>query len=293
MRVNASIVETKPKKLNINVILGDTMHKSLLVALLTATIVFGFGLVNILHFGIVHASIENSGILKPYVPEFTVELIDLSYDVPTTYSTDPYTGETITHPGHRVTNKTIELTIRNQPFDYSANDVTYHLFYNVRIKPHFEENWNELYPLVERHNSSYNSFSWPYSLYVSDSAPCESNSEFIILSLSAYYSPNAQVDFQVEAIIGHDSQFWYIEHVLAPMYGGYYKPAIAYDTTSGWSNTQTLTISESQTPTSSPEPTPSQEPQQTDHTTIIVGVAIIVAVLGAGLGFLFYLIKRK
>jgi hypothetical protein len=56
------------------------------------------------------------------------------------------------------------------------------------------------------------------------------------------------------------------------------------------------TPSPSPTATSSPPqtstPTPSQEPQQTELTTII-GAAIAVAVLGAGLGLLIYLIKRK
>ena len=46
------------------------------------------------------------------------------------------------------------------------------------------------------------------------------------------------------------------------------------------------------TPSPSTSPTPSQEPQQTQIETI-VGVAITAAVLGAGLGFLIYLIKRK
>jgi parallel beta-helix repeat protein len=46
------------------------------------------------------------------------------------------------------------------------------------------------------------------------------------------------------------------------------------------------------TPSPSTSPTPSQEPQQTQIETI-AGIAITAAVLGAGLGFLIYLIKRK
>jgi len=48
------------------------------------------------------------------------------------------------------------------------------------------------------------------------------------------------------------------------------------------------------TPTASPSttPTPYHEPQQTELTTII-GAVIVVVVLGAGLGLLIYLIKRK
>ena len=67
--------------------------------------------------------------------------------------------------------------------------------------------------------------------------------------------------------------------------------------TSGWSNTQTLTIGESQTPMPSPAitptPTPYQEPRQNEQTEAIIGVVIVAVVLGAALGLLIYLIKRK
>jgi hypothetical protein len=71
-------------------------------------------------------------------------------------------------------------------------------------------------------------------------------------------------------------------------------------TTSDWSSTQTITIPENQA--SSPEPTPpnmgptsppSQENLLTQEQTVILGIAITVTVLTAGLGLLFYLIKRK
>jgi hypothetical protein len=47
------------------------------------------------------------------------------------------------------------------------------------------------------------------------------------------------------------------------------------------------------TPPATPTSTPTHEPQQTNHTETIMGLAIVVAVLGAGLGLLIYLIKRK
>ena len=59
---------------------------------------------------------EPASIPKPSVPEFTVKAVSHPYDVPTTYSTDPYTGETITHEGYHVENKSIEVWIKNQPF---------------------------------------------------------------------------------------------------------------------------------------------------------------------------------
>jgi hypothetical protein len=48
--------------------------------------------------------------------------------------------------------------------------------------------------------------------------------------------------------------------------------------------------------TSSPTPTPStspSQPQQTEPLEVIMGIAIVAVVIGAGLGLLIYLIKRK
>jgi parallel beta-helix repeat protein len=60
-------------------------------------------------------------------------------------------------------------------------------------------------------------------------------------------------------------------------------------------NAPTPTLVPTSPPTESPStsPTPSQEPEQTDPAEAIVGVAITAIVLGAGLGLLIYLIKRK
>ena len=64
---------------------------------------------------------------------------------------------------------------------------------------------------------------------------------------------NAQIDFQVDALVGQNSTYWYVMHPLYPQYGGFNEPATAYETDSDWSNTQTITIGEIST---SPTPTP-------------------------------------
>jgi len=57
---------------------------------------------------------------KPSVPEFSVTIADHSYNIPekTDSYTNPYTNKTsiTTTPGHRVTNKSIEVSIKNQAF---------------------------------------------------------------------------------------------------------------------------------------------------------------------------------
>lgn len=47
------------------------------------------------------------------VTEFTVTLLNTSYDVPTTYSVDPYTGANVTHAGYYVQNMTVELIMKD------------------------------------------------------------------------------------------------------------------------------------------------------------------------------------
>jgi len=220
---------------------------------------------------------------KPSVPEFTLKLVAHPYDVPSTYEIDPYTGEKIiTSYGYREENKSIEVTIKNQPFtstlDASGNYTS--LYYNVQFKGQYTDEWNNA-------RAFYNA----------------SNSEYTVISISLipYQIPDGSpLDFQVRAFIGYAVRKAY-DSILPPEMMIYYE----YIGQAGdWSNTQTITIGESQTsspeptiptfPTPSPEPTssPYSEPQVTGQ-ELILGIAVTVAVLGAGLGLLLYLIKRK
>jgi hypothetical protein len=103
----------------------------------------------------------------------------------------------------------------------------------------------------------------------------------------------SQTDIQVEAMIG------YVHRVIE----GNSAPWVFTGETSGWSETQTISIPANTplnptstpptSPSQSPTPTPYQEPQQTELTEAIVGGVIAIVVIGAGLGLLIYLIKRK
>ena len=233
-----------------------------------------------------HASIPT-----PSVPEFTLKYVDHSYDVPTTYSIDPYTGENVTHAGYHVENKTIEVTIKNQlstPYVEVGGERAW-LFYDVRFKGHFED-WG-----------FYNATSFgDYQDYV-----LMADSEYTVISyflqenaddysghVTGDVPSGGQIDFQVQAIAGY----------VTTIQGGFVPPFgyTGYDVftgeKSGWSNTQTITISESQTPSSSPanSPTPSQESTLTpEQGNTILGAITATAVLGATLGLLVYFRKRK
>jgi hypothetical protein len=254
---------------------------------------------------------------KPSVPEFTVKFVNASYTVATT---NPYTGINETW---LVSNDSIEITIGNLPFDYS-NDHT--IYFNVRTKPHFEGNWTEIYH-IENLTSSYNADgTFSFAEYISHDSPTQSNSSCTNITfpvvptelyqasgydIQRYYTEvgvkegmyfaflsaipyEGQVDFQVEALAGHNSSYWYLQHPLFPQYGGFNSPAIAYDLTSGWSNTQTITIGGN---TSAPIPpsTPSSESTTNAWETwqlelVIVIVIMVFSVVSISL---VYLKKQK
>jgi hypothetical protein len=249
---------------------------------------------------------------EPSVPEFTVKFVNASYTVTTTNS---YTG---VDENEQVSNNSVEITITNQPFSHQD----YQICYNVRVKPRFEENWTEVYPVRRRTSAYLGDSDFSYAEYINDYSPLQSESDYSTIvfhvvpttldqasgyDIRMYYwgapgqeseyhtlfsaiPDDSQLDFQVAALVGHDSQVWIVDsYPLSHRYYGDYKPAIAYDTTSSWSITQTITIGENQTP--SPPPSEQGETQLSEQ-AVVLGVAAIVAVFASGL-VLLYRIKRK
>jgi hypothetical protein len=253
---------------------------------------------------VVKAVSASTSIPKPSVPEFTVKLINNSYYVPPTTSIDPYTGQTVTQGGYYVeVEPDIEIAIKNQPFTPYVDTATnkgISLFYQVRTKGHFSQDWS----IVEywiKEAPAYN----PRNPYPEQ----DYTSEHTILKYGSLAGQNipskGQLDIQVQALIGYVTIHGDPNHSIDL----YYQFASFEFTgeTSGWSNTQTITISEGQTPTSSPATTPTPTPPNMGPTSppnheplltperlgIIMGVAIAAAVIGAGLGFLLYFKKRN
>ncbi|MCL2134670.1 MAG: hypothetical protein FWH37_03830 [Candidatus Bathyarchaeota archaeon] len=170
-------------------------------------------------------------ISKPSVPQFTLKLVDNSYDVPslTTTTIDQYTGQesTYTRPGYHVENRTIEIKIRNQPFTPSTaeNGQKRELLYNVRVKGHFGEEWTNCFTETSLSDTQYAVLTFP----------------------AQNYAVGAQLDFQVEAIIGH---------IYDPMPDRLiFIMAFMTEASSGWSNTQQFTIPDISQPSTSPSQT--------------------------------------
>jgi hypothetical protein len=204
--------------------------------------------------------------LKPSVPEFTLELVGPTYYVNTTYSLDPNTGHIIANIGYTNPYSALKINVKNQAFDSSYGN----LYYNVRVKNHSAtDNWVEAYQ------------AWNFYPQQSN----DSDYTNVGFSIEGYNFvgtlAGCQVDIQVEAMLGR------IGRVSTPI-GGYG----FIGETSGWSETQTISIPANTPLSSTPAPSPSQ-PQQTEPLEVVIGVAIVAVVIVAGLGLLIYLIKRK
>lgn len=179
----------------------------------------------------------SASVTKPSIPQFSLKRVDQSYDVPTTYSINPLTGENITHEGYHVKKQAIDITIKNQHYF----DTQYKLLYNVRVKGHFGSDWVELY-------SPFGDWGPKY--------PSPSSSEYTVLQYHWDYGSDVQLDFQVQALVGHYYEKSIPEHPLAGVFP-------AYDTveSSGWSGTQTFSFNDTAIPT--PTAAPSSTPKDT------------------------------
>jgi hypothetical protein len=177
-------------------------------------------------------NLSTASVPKPAVPQFTVQY----------------------------TNGTVQVVIKNQQYTFSMGEINYHVYYNVRVDPHFGLGWKERYPL-KNGTTGPNS---PFFEYVNDPEnSIQSNSENTIITFylddTSYVSSEGKNDFQVKAIVGHDSHIWTATHVFFPEYGGYTEYAVACDATSGWSDTVTLNLNDNtstnQIPASQGQPT--------------------------------------
>ena len=213
----------------------------------------------------------------PSVPEFTLKLVDDAFGV-----TD---------------NRSIELVIKNQPFTpVSVQKGTFNgtaeFFYNVRVKSHFEKNWVTLYSAVGNRFPTQSDLDYTVITFQLTYVSPESGYSLgsgLHSSILTGLSPDAQIDFQVQALIGCVARD--------------YSPRVTYQLdmfqwvfvgeTSGWSDTQTLAVPVS---ASSPAPTATATPAaektvQSLRLEVVVGVVVAVVLVCAGL--LVYLTKRR
>jgi hypothetical protein len=194
---------------------------------------------------------EVQAVSKPSVPQFTVKVVDSSHDTePYTVTTiDEYTGKetTITHPSYHVDQRSIEFTIKNQPFTPYTNEYgnDCRLYYHIEAKGHFGGEWVWF-------------AGYPVSVYQSDSA-------YTTLSVVSQYEAGSQLDFRVQAVILYE---------------------LSENSESEWSKIQTLTIPaynneapNQNEPTPNPTYTSDQNETQTDLMTIqlpLIGFLLVL-----------------
>ncbi len=184
----------------------------------------------------------------PSVPTFSLTFIDHSYVMPAATVDDGYIGPHYV-PAHHDRNGTVEITIANQPFTpyKDANNHTVALYFHIRCKGHLDSNWivtpddgySDTY--LETPNTQYTVFSyWINEEWVGDHSGRVPN-----------IPEDGKIDFQVEAFIGYSDTICTSIAQRADDYHTYF-----VGQTSGWSNTQTISLNDGSTSTSSStEPT--------------------------------------
>ena len=202
---------------------------------------------------------------KPSVPQFTVKIVDNSYDVPPSTTTDPYTGVTTTKPGYHVDQRDIEVTIKKQPFTiYTEEGYIFRLHYRVEVKGHFGNDWTTFY--------DYNA---------------QLNSDTVVTRSANDYDEGTQLDFRVQAIIKG-----YMEN------GPFATIAPDINSESSWSKTQTITIPSkpsaslaTQTTDSPNTPTtsdPYSPPQQNSSASILLVTIVATCIITILLVIIIY-----
>ena len=154
---------------------------------------------------------------KPAVPQFSIQVVDHSYDVPTTNTTDPYSGKQIINPGYHVNDMIVEGKIKNQHFTAYGN---IDFYYNISYRGHFAGEWRKLFGSEDE-----------------DFLKQSYGSEYTSFNISRYNAielhEGDQIDVRIEAVIG--SETWGFVST--------WPYRILNGEVSGWSDTLTVTDS--------------------------------------------------
>jgi len=169
--------------------------------------------------------IVGQSIPKPSVPQFTVTLGTVTKDYPAVYSIDPYTGENVMKsPAAQMKIKCITVTIQNPPFtpykDPESNN-TVNLFYEIRVKGHFEEQWR-----FKSEPTKMADYGYTQPTYLL-------GAQFAEYDIFKTITPNGTLDFQVQTLTGYYTPIYRtLEQIGTEFHGE----------VSGWSTIQTITI---------------------------------------------------
>ncbi len=202
------------------------------------------------------------------VPQFTAKFIDASYNK---VSTDPYTGKQVTQ---FILNRTIEITIQNQPLAAHNSSGT-SFYYNIRMKGDFESEWTNVSSpskgLLVPSSSQTTVYSYTEGEF-SNAPPAYEIGNF-------FFQPNpndtAKIDIQVEALIGSIQPAVNSQGIQSRWVDDFVGQE------SGWSNTQTLTIPPI---SNSPAPTETSTPAVPELSWLVI-VPLLASIFFAAAQF--------
>jgi hypothetical protein len=154
----------------------------------------------------------------PSVPEFKLSYTNNVYDVSPKTTIDEWSGEPTNIPGYHVDYREVLIKVRNQPHTQLINGSTANLFYSIREKNHYSNEWSIGYTYIGATDSEVTPFT------VNLNGPTN-----LVHAMPDFNAGN-MIDFQVKASIGfYDGKNFSGEE-------------------STWSETQTLTIASSASP---------------------------------------------
>jgi hypothetical protein len=201
------------------------------------------------------------GVTIPSLPSFSVGYDESENYVSPSYGVDSTGKAIVVHEGYYKVSRWTYVSIANQPFEpYTDSKGNYiQLFYDVRWKANGSQSWQGLD--VYR-------FTQVLDFHITR----------ILIGFKGYegamgvrlldYVPDAQIDFQVQALIGY-----------------YTADNVFVGKSSGWCDTQTLTIpnnSSATNPISSPSPSvPELSPVTVLSVVFLVTVVLLIMVKGA------------
>jgi hypothetical protein len=184
----------------------------------------------------------------PAVPEFTLKFVKHTFDVPTTSSVDPFTGENKIITGNHWEWTTLDVVITNQKFNGIANSsyLSYSgVMFRVRFRGHYSQEWTNLSAsyfdespayILQNSKASYTVFSLmisPFDLSYIDTFRWNATLPSKDYPDAGIKVPSSgEADFQVEALFGTASK-----NKTIPFSGWTFKGV-----ESGWSATRTITI---------------------------------------------------
>ena len=167
----------------------------------------------------------------PSIPEFTLGFVNKSHYSSPVYEVSPYTGEkdVLVEPGHYEDERYVEVNITNQQVSLTSTRLENYtnLYYKIRVKGHYEDEWVEAPHLMPSHYRYHNASDYAYTV--------------ILVEISAQNSlrnvpSGGEIDVQVEALIGQ------VIKTKIMIYGEESYSYKFVGEESGWSSTQTIVI---------------------------------------------------